>query len=91
MLVISALGITQILAWGSSYYLLTILAKPIAAETGWPFAWVISGLSMGLLVSGVASPQIGRAIERRGGRPVLMVSAALLALGLLTLATSLLR
>jgi MFS family permease len=91
MLVISALGITQILAWGSSYYLLTILAKPIAAATGWPFAWVISGLSMGLLVSGVASPQIGRAIERRGGRPVLMVSAALLALGLLTLATSLLR
>ena len=67
MLVISALGVTQILAWGSSYYLLTILAKPIAAETGWPFAWVISGLSMGLLVSGVVSPQIGRAIERHGG------------------------
>ena len=88
MLVISALGVTQILAWGSSYYLLTILAKPIAAETGWPFAWVISGLSMGLLVSGVVSPQIGRAIERHGGRPVLMVSAALLALGLLTLAAA---
>lgn len=88
MLVISALGITQILAWGSSYYLLTILAKPIAAETGWPFAWVISGLSMGLLVSGVVSPQIGRAIERHGGRPVLMASAALLAIGLLTLAVA---
>ena len=85
MLVISALGITQILAWGSSYYLLTILAKPIAAGTGWPFAWVISGLSIGLLVSGVVSPRVGRAIERHGGRPVLMVSAALIALGLLTL------
>jgi len=59
MLVISALGLTQILAWVSSYYLLTILAKPIAAETGWPFAWVISGLSLNLLVSGVASPRIG--------------------------------
>ena len=85
MLVISALGITQILAWGSSYYLLTILAKPIAAETGWPFAWVIGGLSLALLVSGVVSPRVGRAIERHGGRPVLMVSAALIALGLLTL------
>jgi MFS family permease len=85
MLVISALGITQILAWGSSYYLPTILAKPIAAATGWSFAWVISGLSLGLLVSGVVSPRVGRAIERHGGRPVLIVSAALLTLGLLTL------
>lgn len=85
-LVISALGITQILAWGSSYYLPAVLAKPIAADTGWPFAWVVSGLSVGLLVSGLASRQVGRAIERRGGRPVLAASAVLLAVGLLILA-----
>ena len=30
--VITALGITQILAWGSSYYLPAVLAKPIAAD-----------------------------------------------------------
>jgi MFS family permease len=84
--VISALGLTQILAWGSSYYLPTVLARPIAANTGWPFTWVVGGLSLGLLVSGLASRQVGRAIERHGGRPVLVTSALLLAIGLSTLA-----
>ena len=31
--IIPVLGVTQILAWGSSYYLLAVLAKPIAADT----------------------------------------------------------
>ncbi len=69
--VIAALGVTEILAWGSSYYLLAVLAKPIAAETGWPISIVIGGLSLGLLAAGAASPRIGRLIETRGGRPVL--------------------
>ncbi len=34
--VISALGVVQILAWGSSYYLPAVLAAPIATDTGWP-------------------------------------------------------
>jgi MFS family permease len=80
--VVSALGVTQILAWGTSYYLPAVLAKPIADDTGWPLAWVIGGLSLGLLVSGLASPYVGRAIDRRGGRPVLATSAVLLSLGL---------
>lgn len=30
--VISALGIVQIFAWGSSYYLMAVLAAPIVAD-----------------------------------------------------------
>jgi hypothetical protein len=52
-LAVSALGVAQILAWGSSYYLPAVLAKPIAAETGWSLTWVIGGLSAGLLASGI--------------------------------------
>jgi MFS family permease len=84
--VVSALGIAQILAWGSSYYLPAVLAAPIAAETGWPLGWVIGGLSLGLLVAGLVSPHVGRRIHARGGRMVLAASAVLLALGLLILA-----
>ena len=84
--IIAALGIAQILAYGASFYLPAILARPVAADTGWPFAWVIGGLSLGLLVAGLASRQVGRAIDRQGGRPVLAASALLLALGLLMLA-----
>jgi MFS family permease len=83
--VVSAIGVAQILAWGSSYYLLSLLAGPIAADTGWSLAWVFGALSVGLLVSGLVSPRIGHIIERRGGRPVLAASAILLSLGLLGL------
>jgi hypothetical protein len=85
LVVVSAVGVAQILAWGSSYYLLAVLAGPIAANTGWPLAWVVGALSIGLLVSGLVSPRVGRIIERHGGRPVLAMSAILLAVGLLGL------
>lgn len=84
--IISALGVTQIFAWGTSYYLLAVLASPIVADTGWPLAWVVGGLSLGLLTAGLVSPWVGRAIARLGGRPVLAASAGLLAVGLLALA-----
>jgi MFS family permease len=83
--VIGALGINQILAWGSSYYLTTVLAKPVAADTGWSLTWVVGGFTIGLLAAGVASPMIGREIDRRGGRPVLALGALLIAAGQLGL------
>ncbi|MBE7245099.1 MAG: MFS transporter [Actinomycetospora chiangmaiensis] len=84
--VIAALGVVQILAWGSTYYLPAVLAEPIARETGWPLAWIVGGLSFGLLVAAVASPRVGAAIQRHGGRPVLGLAALLLAFGLVVLA-----
>jgi MFS family permease len=63
-----------------------VLAKPTADDTGWPLSWVVSGLSLGLFIAGVVSPGVGRAIERRGGRPVLAVSAILLSAGLICVA-----
>lgn len=86
--VIAPLGATQILAWGSSYYLLAVLGKPIAADTGWPLSIVVGGLSLGLVAGGLASPLIGRTIETRGGRPVLAASSVLLGFGLALLGCS---
>ncbi len=87
-LIVPALGVTQIMAWGSSYYLPAVLAQPIAADTGWPLTWVVGGLSLGLLVAGLAAPFVGRQIHNYGGRPVLIASALLLAAGQLGLALS---
>jgi predicted MFS family arabinose efflux permease len=81
--VTTSIGIGQILAWGSSYYLLAVLAGPVVRSTGWSEAWVIGALSLGLLISGLVSPRVGHLIERFGGRPVLAASAVLLAIGLL--------
>ncbi len=79
--VTSAIGIAQILAWGSSFYLPAVLANPIARATGWSQTWIIGALSLGLLISGLISPRVGHLIQRFGGRPVLAASAILLAAG----------
>jgi len=80
-----AMGITQILAWGTTYYLPAVLATPIARETGWSITSVVGGLSWGMLVAGFSAPRIGRQIDRHGGRTVLMASSMLLALGMLAM------
>jgi predicted MFS family arabinose efflux permease len=87
-LIVGALGLFQILAWGSTYYLLAVLATPIAADTGWSLTWIVGAMSIGMLASGLISPRIGRTIDRFGGRPVLAASAVLFAAGLALLAVS---
>ena len=90
-MVVSVLGAGMILSWGSSFYLVAVLASPIAADTGWPLSWIVGALSIGFVTSGLVSPRVGEVIERRGGRPVLAAGAVFMALGLfgLTLAPSL--
>ena len=80
--VITALGIAQILAWGTSFYFPAVFAEPIVAETGWSLGFVVGGTSIGLLTAGLISPQVGRTIDVCGGRPVLMASSLFYAAGL---------
>ena len=81
--VITALGIAQILAWGTSFYFPAVFAEPILHETGWSLGWIVGGTSIGLLVAGLISPQVGRVIDRHGGRPVLLASSLFYAAGLI--------
>ncbi|MBI3704862.1 MAG: MFS transporter [Rhizobiales bacterium] len=81
--VITALGIAQILAWGTSFYIPAVFAEPILRETGWSLSWIVGGTSIGLLVAGLISPQVGRVIDRHGGRPVLLASSLFYAAGLI--------
>ena len=80
--VISALGVVQIMTWGSSFYLPSVLAAPMSADTGWPLGRVVGGLSLGLLVAGLASSRVGTDIGEHGGRPILAFAAVALAVGL---------
>jgi MFS family permease len=84
--VVAALGTTQNLAWGSSYYLPAILAEPIAQGLGLSRAMVFGVFSGSLLLSAFLGPAVGRAIDNRGGRGVLVLSNLGLAAGLVLLA-----
>ena len=77
-----ALGSAQTLAWASSYYLSAMLAGPMARELGLSTATVFAAFSLALVVSAFVGPAVGRAIDARGGRPVLMGTSVLFALGL---------
>jgi MFS family permease len=81
-LTVATLGATQTLAWASSYYLPAILAEPIAAGLHVSKSLFFGLFSASLLLQAALGPAIGRAIDRRGGRGVLMLSNLALAVGL---------
>ena len=81
-----ALGLTQITAWGTSYYCLGVLAGPISRDTGWSRGFVFAGFSVALLTMGLVSSAVGRAIDRRGARTVMTLGTALVSAGLFALA-----
>jgi predicted MFS family arabinose efflux permease len=86
--VVTALGLTQTLAWASSYYLPAMLAVPIARELGLNPSTVFAAFSAALVLSAVIGPRAGAAIDRFGGRPVLMMTNAVFASGLVAMAAA---
>jgi MFS family permease len=82
---VNALGITQITAWGTSFYCLGVLAKPIAADTGWAISTIFLGFSIALVVMGVISTTVGRLIDRIGARAVMSIGTVIVSAGLLGL------
>ena len=81
-----ALGITQITAWGTSYYCLGVLAAPISQDTGWSRGFVFLGFTVALLTMGLVSSAVGRAIDRHGGRAVMTLGTVFVSAGLFALA-----
>lgn len=83
---VARLGTAQTLAWASTYYLPAILAVPMARDMGISVAMVFAAFSCALVVSALLGPYAGRSIDRWGGRPVLVATSVVFALGLAALA-----
>jgi MFS family permease len=83
-LLVLALALAQLVAWGTLYYAFAILINPMGAEFGWSSAEMSGALSSGLGVTGISSYGVGRWIDRHGGRGLMalgsLLGAALLAL-----------
>lgn len=82
----TALGLTQIILWGGSFFLIAVIVGPVVESTGWPQGAVIGALSLAILVSGLLSPWVGTRIRRIGGRPVLVTGTLIMAAGLVLMA-----
>ncbi len=82
------LGITQIIGWGSGFYLPAILAVPISQSIGVSTETFFWAFTVSLLVSGLVGPRIGRLIDMYGGRRVLPWGNLAFFAGLILLAFS---
>lgn len=79
---VASLGVTQTIAWASTYYLPAILAHPISLALDIDPAVFYLAFSMALVVSAVFGPLCGKAIDTLSGHRVLPASNVLFAAGL---------
>jgi hypothetical protein len=83
---ITALGIAQIISWGSLFYAIGVLGSAMRRDIGVSELFLFTTFTLSLLVSGTLAPRVGRLIDGRGGRFVLSVGSVLGAAAMLTLA-----
>jgi len=79
-----ALGVTEIVSWGSLYYAFSVLLLPMEQDLGWDRSTLVGAFSLGMLCAGLSSWPAGALIDRYGGR-TLMAVGSLAAAGLLAL------
>jgi MFS family permease len=77
-----AIGCGQLVNWGVLFFAYSVLLVPLEESFGAP-RWLVAGaFSMGLLISAIAAPAVGRLADRGQG-PAVMRAGGLLAAGLL--------
>lgn len=81
---LAAMCITQTTSWGLLYYSLPVAVVPIAQDTGWSAAAITAAFSAGLIVSAVVGIWVGRLLDQRGPRR-LMVTGSLVGVAALLL------
>jgi MFS family permease len=85
---IPALGLTQMIAWGTTYYLPAVLRHRFAAELGLSDALIFAGVGMTLVVAALLAWPVGRLMDRQGAGRFMPLGSLFLALGLLILGNS---
>jgi len=74
--VIWALGLTQIVGYGTLYYSFSVLAPAMAADFGWSGEWVYAALAGSLVAGGLISPVAGAWADRFGAARVMTWGSA---------------
>jgi MFS family permease len=86
--IVWCVGLSQLINWGITFYLLGAYGNAIAQDTGWGEPLIFSGLTLAMCVMGLVSPLSGQWLTRMGGRKLMQLGAFLNGIGCLLLATS---
>lgn len=79
---VSALGLTQIIGYGTLYYSFSILAPGMAADLGLSLAEVFGVFSVSLFIGGLSASYIGKQMDRIGAATIMTIGSTLAALTL---------
>lgn len=80
--IVSALGLTQIIGYGTLYYSFSILAPGMAADLGLTLAEVFGVFSASLFIGGLSATYIGRQMDRIGAATIMTIGSVLAAITL---------
>jgi MFS family permease len=86
--VVSALGATQILGWGTAYFMPGVLGPAMERDLRLPAGTAFAGIAILLGLAGLLAPMAGRVIDRHGARPAMAAGSFAFAAGLVLLAWS---
>jgi predicted MFS family arabinose efflux permease len=81
---VAGLAVTQTVAWGVLYYAFAVLLVPMQDDLGWSRGLLVGGFTMAIVVSGLAAPVAGRAIDSGHAR-ALMSGGSVLAVAAVAL------
>ena len=86
--VIAALGVTQIVGYGTLYYSFSILAPDMARDIGWSTEGIFGLFSASLLIGGLVAPFAGQGMDRFGASRLMAFGSVIAALTLVACSLS---
>ena len=78
---VAATFLFMVLFSGCGIFAFSLFVRPLEASLGWGRGQVMAGFTLFYLMVGLASPIVGRCVDRYGARPVIPVGAAMMGLG----------
>lgn len=82
------LGFTQIVGWGTTYLMPSVLGRQFQEALGLSPELVFGGITVMFAVSAVCAPRIGKVVDRIGARGLMAAGSVVYALSLVALAMS---
>ena len=82
---VAALSLTQLIGWGTTFYLPAVTGPAMARDLDVPLALVMAGPTLMLIVMAAISWPLGTIFERHGARPAMIAGSIAGAAGLATM------
>jgi len=85
---IAGLGFTQIVGWGTTYLMPSVLGRDLQRDLGLSPELVFAGITVMFAISAVCSPRVGKIVDRLGARSLMATGSLVYALSLAGLASA---